>query len=143
MMTYVYVAARLRSPGRVIHQREPHPTNDLLTKLGDHGLRTTLFGEVARGEPLEITVDGRPSIAFRGESLAAALIASGLRRFRGSARLNQPRGVFCGIGICYECLLIIDGVPNQRACVTEVRAGMSVETQTGRGIGVVVNSEHL
>jgi predicted molibdopterin-dependent oxidoreductase YjgC len=90
--------------------------------------------DIARGEPLGMVVDGRPLAAFQGESVAAALLASGRRSFRLSAHRGEPRGLFCGIGICYECLLIIDGIPNQRACMTPARPGMNVQTQAGRGI---------
>jgi predicted molibdopterin-dependent oxidoreductase YjgC len=89
---------------------------------------------VVRGEPVEIVVDGRPLGAFLGESVAAALLASGRRSIRFSANRGEPRGLFCGIGLCQECLMVIDGAPNQRACMTPVRAGLKVQMQTGRGV---------
>jgi D-hydroxyproline dehydrogenase subunit gamma len=89
--------------------------------------------EVARGEPVEIVVDGQLLRAFRGESVAAALLASGRRTIRLSAVRGEPRGLFCGIGVCQECLMVIDGIPNRRACMTPVETGMNVQTQTGRG----------
>ena len=63
--------------------------------------------------------------AIEGETVAAALTAAGitaLRRTRG----GEPRGVFCGMGVCHECLVTVDARPGQRACMTEVREGMSV-----------------
>ena len=98
------------------------------------GLRIGHRHDLVRGEPLEMVVDGSPVAAFQGESVAAAILASGRRSLRLSARRGEPRGVFCGIGICYECLLVIDGIPNQRACMTPARHGLRAHTQTGRGI---------
>ena len=97
------------------------------------GLRIERRHDVARGELLEMVVDGRPVAAFQGESVAAAILASGRRSLRLSARRAEPRGLFCGIGICYECLLVIDGIPNQRACMTPARPGLQAQTQTRRG----------
>ena len=67
--------------------------------------------------------------AWPGESVAAALLAAGVRAWR-TAEDGSPRGLFCGIGVCWECRCIIDGRPNSRACQTEARRGLS-----GRGLG--------
>jgi predicted molibdopterin-dependent oxidoreductase YjgC len=80
-----------------------------------------------RGAPVEITVDGRPARAHLGETVAAALLAQGLRVFSHDAD-GRPHGLFCGIGICYECGVTVDGVPNTRACVTPIAEGMVIET---------------
>ena len=80
-----------------------------------------------------ITVDGREIPAKSGEPIAAALLASGVRVFRKTAKKGYPRGVFCGIGHCTDCVMTVDGKPNVRTCVTPVRAGMKVETQNGLG----------
>lgn len=88
---------------------------------------------VQRGVPFEIQVDGEMIIAHEGETVAAALIAAGRRTFRRSGPRNQPRGVYCGIGLCFECRMVIDGVPNTRACQTPAAPGCRVETQQGRG----------
>jgi hypothetical protein len=77
--------------------------------------------------------DGAP-IAFRpGQSVGAAMIASGVRSWRTTRVAGRPRGVFCGIGVCFDCLVVIDGTPNERACRVPARAGMSVTTQRGTG----------
>ncbi len=81
-----------------------------------------------RGAPLTIRVNGRPCIAYRGESVLAALLASGLVAIRRSHLRREPRGPLCGMGVCYECLVTIDGVPNRRACMHEVADGMEVTT---------------
>lgn len=84
---------------------------------------------VERGPRLQIEVDGEPVDSFEGETIAAAIIASGRRTFRRTARNDAPRGIFCGMGICFDCMMTVNGVPNVRTCVTPVEAGMKVETQ--------------
>jgi predicted molibdopterin-dependent oxidoreductase YjgC len=76
---------------------------------------------------LAFTVDSEPCVAHPGDTVAAALYASG-RRAWGRSRTGDMRGLFCGIGVCYECLVTVDGVPNQRACQVEIRNGMVVRT---------------
>jgi hypothetical protein len=58
--------------------------------------------------------------------VAAALTAAGVRAWRTTRRQERPRGLFCGIGVCFDCLLTIDGRPAQRACLVPVRDGMIV-----------------
>jgi predicted molibdopterin-dependent oxidoreductase YjgC len=76
-----------------------------------------------------ITVNGRPIKAREGEPVAAALMASGMKVFRHTRRLHSPRGVYCAIGRCTDCVMRIDGVPSVRTCVTAARDGMVVESQ--------------
>ena len=82
---------------------------------------------VQRGSPITFTVNGRRVSAYEGESIAAALMAAGHRVFRRTVPGDSPRGVFCGMGMCYDCLVTVDGVPNVRACMSEVREGCVVE----------------
>ena len=82
---------------------------------------------------MTFTFDGEPIVAFRGESVAAALLAAGRRTLRLTAVGEAPRGVFCGMGVCFDCLVVIDGEPSRRACVTFVTEGMKVERQVGYG----------
>ena len=97
-----------------------------------HGeLRMTDIG--ARGRALRIRVDGEDLVAYEGESLAAALLAAGRRFTRWTARASEPRGYFCGMGVCQDCLVTADGSPNVRACMLPVRDGLQVETQRGLG----------
>jgi predicted molibdopterin-dependent oxidoreductase YjgC len=77
--------------------------------------------------------DGREITAAAGQSVGAALIAAGYRSWRTTRHAGTPRGVFCGIGICFDCLVVVNGRPNQRACLTEVRDGDIVEPQVGTG----------
>jgi aerobic-type carbon monoxide dehydrogenase small subunit (CoxS/CutS family) len=80
-----------------------------------------------RGQPITITVDGVPLQAYLGETIAAALLASGRRAWR-KTRQGERRGLFCGMGICFDCTVTVDGVPDVRACLTPVADGMAVET---------------
>ena len=88
---------------------------------------------VQRGRRFEIEVDGQKLTAYEGETIAAVLLAAGRRTFRTTPFRKHPRGVYCGIGLCYECMMIIDGVPNTRACQTLASPGCRVETQEGLG----------
>lgn len=98
------------------------------------GLSANRFSEgVARGRGLQVFLDGRPIQAYEGESVAAALLAEGVKSFRTSAKKQEPRGPYCGMGTCFECVLTIDGVPNVRSCRVPVREGMQLNTQQGLG----------
>ena len=79
-----------------------------------------------RGRKIVFSVNGRSTTAHIGETIHAALIAAGYRQFRKS-KTHQPRGVFCGMGVCYECLVTINNGSTQQACVTLVEEGMEVE----------------
>jgi len=76
--------------------------------------------------------EGRAIMAWPGETVAAALTAAGQYSLR-TAEDGSPRGVACGIGVCWECRCIIDGRPNTRACVTAATPGMTVRRQRGLG----------
>jgi predicted molibdopterin-dependent oxidoreductase YjgC len=92
-----------------------------------------LDGAVRRGRPITLLYNGRPLAAHLGESVAAALVAAGEETFRLTARRREPRGLFCGMGVCYDCLATIDGRPGVRTCMTLVRDGMRVTLQDGWG----------
>ena len=98
--------------------------------------RVDTHGAVERGAPITIEIDGEVVGTYVGETLAAAMLAAGRRIFRRSPRTGSPRGVYCGIGICYECQMVVDGRTNVRACVTPVRDGMCASTQRGPAEGV-------
>ncbi|WP_149180689.1 (2Fe-2S)-binding protein [Streptomyces sp. TRM49041] len=83
--------------------------------------------------PYTFTFDGRPLPAHPGQTLAAALWAAGVMSWRTTRDGGAPRGAFCGIGTCYDCLATVNGRPNRRACLIPVRPGDSVTTQEGTG----------
>jgi predicted molibdopterin-dependent oxidoreductase YjgC len=84
------------------------------------------------GETVSFTFDGRPLQARIGDSVAAALLASGVASFRLTPVSGSPRGPWCMMGVCFDCLVVIDGAGGRQACMTPVREGMAVETQAGR-----------
>jgi hypothetical protein len=98
------------------------------------GLRV-VADDVRRGERLIFTFDGQPVTGFRGESIAAALLANGLRALRTTHVGGEPRGIYCGMGVCFDCLVVVDGEIGRRACITPVAAGLRVETLRGNGDG--------
>jgi D-hydroxyproline dehydrogenase subunit gamma len=73
-----------------------------------------------------IRVNGRSVAAFPGETVLAALTAAGFKVLKKSNVRGEDRGPFCGMGVCYECLVTIDGVPKQRSCMVEVAENMEV-----------------
>ena len=81
-------------------------------------------GIVRRGRKVTVTVDGITVDAFEGESVAAALLAHGIKSLRSSPAGNS-RGLFCAIGVCQECVVELDGT-TVAACQTPVRDGMQV-----------------
>ncbi len=84
---------------------------------------------VERSRKIRLRVNGEEIEAFAGETVMAALLAAGIRGFKTSHVLGQPRGPLCGMGVCYECQLTINGSPGQRACMVEADEGMEIETR--------------
>ncbi len=81
--------------------------------------------------PVAFSFDGRPLQAAQGQSLASALLAAGVRHFRTSTVSGEPRAPYCMMGVCFDCLVTVDGVQNRQSCLVEVRDGMVVESQHG------------
>jgi sarcosine oxidase subunit alpha len=84
------------------------------------------------GPAVTLTVDGKPMQARAGDSVAAALLAGGVGHCRTSPVSDAPRAPYCLMGVCFDCLVTIDGVGSRQACLVAVRDGMRVETQLGR-----------
>jgi sarcosine oxidase subunit alpha len=82
---------------------------------------------IRRGDQVEFYLNGQPLKAFKGETIATALMASGHMVARTID--SQPLGVYCNIGICHSCLMTVNGVNNVRICKTQVAEGCKVETQ--------------
>lgn len=80
-----------------------------------------------------IWFDGSRVTAVPGQTVGAALWAAGVRSWRTTRGAGAPRGLFCGIGVCFDCLVTIDGTPNRRACVVPARPDMQITTQLGGG----------
>jgi len=76
---------------------------------------------------IEILVNSRRVSISEGSTVAAAMMSAGISSFRRSVT-GEPRGPLCGMGICFECRVTIDGVPHCRSCQTICHPGMNVST---------------
>ncbi|MEU2337782.1 (2Fe-2S)-binding protein [Streptomyces sp. NPDC006654] len=85
------------------------------------------------GAAFTVTFDGREIEALPGQTVAAALWASGVTSWRSTRGAGRPRGVFCGIGVCFDCLVVVNDRPNRRACLVPLRPGDVIRTQQGTG----------
>lgn len=81
----------------------------------------------------DVSFDGTELSALPGQTVAAVLWSAGITAWRRTRVENRPRGVFCGIGICFDCLVTVNGAPNQRACLLPARPGDVITTQEGDG----------
>ena len=88
-----------------------------------------VYRGVERGQPFEIEVDGEKILAYEGETIGAALLAAGRRTLRYTSKLEQPRGLYCGIGLCQECRMTVNGIPNIQVRQTLATPGCRVEIQ--------------
>lgn len=86
-----------------------------------------------RGPKIKFIFDGNEYEAYEGETIAAALHAADVKGLGESHFKHRPRGLFCAIGNCSSCLMVVNGEPNVRTCTTDVEEGMIVETQRGKG----------
>jgi D-hydroxyproline dehydrogenase subunit gamma len=82
--------------------------------------------------PVEIFVDGVSVRAQAGDTVSAALLASGLDARRATAVSGAPRLPYCMMGVCFDCLVTIDGVGNRQGCLVPVSPGMKIEVQKGK-----------
>ena len=89
-----------------------------------------ILGVQEKGRLIKFTYNGREIEGFEGEPIAVALKAAGLMVHRYTQK-HSPRGIFCAIGRCTDCVMVVDGKPNIRTCVTPLKSGMSVQTQYG------------
>ncbi len=93
-----------------------------------------ILGDLKEKEKVNIFFNGEKVEALKGEPIAAALTAAGIKVFHKSVKRNEPRGYFCAVGVCNDCFMVVNGKPNVRTCVTPVEEGMIIETQIGKGI---------
>ena len=88
-----------------------------------------ILGVQKKGTPVTFTFDGKEVQGYEGEPIAVALKAAGLMVHRYTKKEHKPRGIFCAIGRCTDCVMVVDGVPNVRTCVTPLKAGMKISTK--------------
>lgn len=86
----------------------------------------------APGRALRFTLDGEALEGREGDTVASAMLAAGRRSFRQTAVSGGERGPWCMMGVCHDCLVVLDGVASTQACLVSLRDGMAVETQRGR-----------
>lgn len=92
-----------------------------------------ILGTFEKGKKIQFTFDGQTMGGFENEPIAIALRSNGVLIHRYTTRRNEPRGMFCAIGRCTDCIMVVDGKPNIRTCVEPLKAAMEVETQHGNG----------
>ena len=85
-----------------------------------------------KGVTLVLKVDGREIRARDGDTVATALLAAGVKHIRTTPVSGAPRAPYCLMGVCFDCLVTIDGVGSRQACLVPVREGMAIETQQGK-----------
>lgn len=93
-----------------------------------------ILGSLPTQRKCTIIVDSIQIEAVVGEPILASLLAAGIYVTRSTEKYSEPRGLYCGIGVCTDCLVTADGVPNVRSCVTPVKAGMVIKTRGGEGV---------
>jgi predicted molibdopterin-dependent oxidoreductase YjgC len=98
-------------------------------RIEDH----PILGPLKAKATIEIEVDRKTIPAVPGEMISSALIAAGIKVFRRTPKKAETRGYFCGIGQCTDCMMTVDDVPSVRTCITPVRKGMKIKTQSGHG----------
>ncbi|MBP2650855.1 MAG: Beta-grasp domain [Firmicutes bacterium] len=90
-----------------------------------------ILGKIEKGRRVTFSHDGNIIEGFEGEPISAALKAAGVMVHRHTQKYGAPRGIFCAIGRCTDCVMVVDGKPNIRTCITPLAEGMIVETQYG------------
>lgn len=90
-----------------------------------------ILGATPEGKVVTFTYNGEEMQGLEGEPIATALKANGVMAHRYTAKTHEPRGVFCAIGRCTDCVMVVDGKPNVRTCITPLVEGMKVQTQYG------------
>ena len=90
-----------------------------------------ILGKQEKGRLVTFYFDGKELTGYEGEPIAAALKAQGVMIHRYTKKEHKPRGIFCAIGRCTDCVMVVNGKPNIRTCVTPLEEGMKVQTQYG------------
>ena len=87
-----------------------------------------VLGKLDDRKKITFTFEGKTYEGFEGDTIASALLANGVRQLRVHENSGTPRGIYCNIGHCFECRVTIDDQPGFRACMTEVKEGMVVDS---------------
>lgn len=90
-----------------------------------------ILGTSPVGKKVSFIFDDKKLEGVEGEPIAAALKAAGVMVHRYTKKRHEPRGIFCAIGRCTDCVMIVNGRPNVRTCITPLEEGMKVKTQYG------------
>lgn len=98
-----------------------------MTRIEEH----PILKNFQKGKLVSFIYDGKKLEGYEGEPISVALKANGVMTHRYTQKNHSPRGIFCAIGRCTDCVMIVDGKPNVRTCITPLTAGMKVETQYG------------
>lgn len=85
-----------------------------------------ILGEREDKKKVTIYFEGNPIEAEEGDMVAVALLNAGIKDFRHTRKNKEPRGIFCAIGRCTDCMMNIDGKPNVRSCITPVKENMVI-----------------
>ncbi|MUV36369.1 Sarcosine oxidase [Lentibacillus sp. JNUCC-1] len=99
-----------------------------------------VLGRMQDREEVTFTFDGHTYKGFKGDTIASALLANGVRRLRVHEETGTPRGIYCNIGHCFECRTTVDGADGVRACLTPIREGM--EVKSGQKEALPLDSQH-
>ena len=86
----------------------------------------------AEAGAVAVVIEGKPFAARTTDTVAAALLAAGLEHCRTTPVSGAPRAPYCMMGVCFDCLVTIDGTGNRQACLVRVREGMRIEIQHGK-----------
>ena len=105
-------------------------------RIGGNGMDSRIqehpiLGQLKKGKDVSFYYNGKTLKGFEGEPIAVALKAAGVMTHRYTKKEHKPRGIFCAIGRCTDCVMIVDGKPNVRTCVTPLKEGMDIRTQYG------------
>ena len=90
-----------------------------------------ILGKAENGKLVKFSFDGREMTGYEGEPIAVALKENGVMVHRYTMKKHEPRGIFCAIGRCTDCVMIVNGRANIRTCITPLEEGMKIQTQYG------------
>lgn len=98
-----------------------------------HAVKQHPIVDPPEGKMVRFSFDGKMLIGREGQPIAGALLDNGISVFRNTSKNREPRSLFCGIGQCNDCVVIVNGHPNVRSCITLLEDGMEIQTQHGLG----------